>query len=196
MSLLNASFFTDSHAGIIHPLKSAPTLMIPRSEVERLLADTAAYNGRAPEAHSHGASNDGSQCSASTPDISGKRQSDLQSRTPKHKHKPHQPGSTRLNCCLQGGGRLRRNRKVGNTNMTTATAINTAIASRAEGFLRELLGESPHRTGENTWCVENPSPHAIQMTDGTLVIRNCPPATSLIPFAFTLTSVNATTMPR
>ena len=34
------------YAGVIHPLKSTPTLMIPRSEVERLLADTGEYDGR------------------------------------------------------------------------------------------------------------------------------------------------------
>lgn len=34
------------YAGIIHPLRSTPSLMIPRSEVDRLLADTAEYDGR------------------------------------------------------------------------------------------------------------------------------------------------------
>ena len=34
------------YAGIIHPLRSTPSLMIPRSEVDRLLADTGAYVGR------------------------------------------------------------------------------------------------------------------------------------------------------
>ena len=37
------------YAGIIHPLKSTPTLMIPRSEVDRLLADTGEYNGKIPK---------------------------------------------------------------------------------------------------------------------------------------------------
>ena len=34
------------YAGVIHPLKSTPTLMIPRSEVDRLLADTGKYTGK------------------------------------------------------------------------------------------------------------------------------------------------------
>ena len=37
------------YAGIIHPLKSTPTLMIPRSEVDRLLADTGEYTGKIPK---------------------------------------------------------------------------------------------------------------------------------------------------
>lgn len=46
MNLLNPSFFLGPYAGGIHPLKSTPTPMIPRSEVERLLADTAVYEGK------------------------------------------------------------------------------------------------------------------------------------------------------
>ena len=34
------------YRGVIRPLKSTPSVMIPRSEVDRLLADTAEYDGR------------------------------------------------------------------------------------------------------------------------------------------------------
>jgi hypothetical protein len=38
------------YAGVIHPLKSTPTLMIPRSEVDRLLANTGKYTGKIAKA--------------------------------------------------------------------------------------------------------------------------------------------------
>lgn len=75
------------YAGILHPLKSMPTLMIPRSEVERLLADTAVYDGRTPEQPSHGASNDEDQNPTPGPACSGRRQRDSQSQNPQHKPK-------------------------------------------------------------------------------------------------------------
>jgi len=34
------------YRGVVRPLKSTPSVMIPRSEVERLLADTGEYAGR------------------------------------------------------------------------------------------------------------------------------------------------------
>lgn len=34
------------YRGVVRPLKSTPSVMIPRSEVDRLLADTGEYNGR------------------------------------------------------------------------------------------------------------------------------------------------------
>ena len=34
------------YRGVIRPLKSTPSVMIPRSEVDRLLADTGEYDGR------------------------------------------------------------------------------------------------------------------------------------------------------
>jgi len=46
MNLLNPSFFTGPYAGIASPFKSTPMLMIPRSEVDRLLADTGKYTGK------------------------------------------------------------------------------------------------------------------------------------------------------
>jgi len=33
------------YAGIIHPLKGTPSVMIPTSEVERLVSDTGRYEG-------------------------------------------------------------------------------------------------------------------------------------------------------
>jgi hypothetical protein len=50
MNLLNPSFFLGPYAGVIHPLKSTPTLMIPRSEVDRLLANTGKYTGKIAKA--------------------------------------------------------------------------------------------------------------------------------------------------
>jgi|GEM_PF-2628244 hypothetical protein len=89
------------------------------------------------------------------------------------KHKPHQPGSNGAHAAYEAADSFAQNGMVGNTNMTTHAAINTAIAGRPEEFLHKLSGETPHRTGENSWSVEYPSPHAIQLTDGTLVIRDC-----------------------
>ena len=46
MNLLNPSFFLGPYAGIASSFKSTPTPMIPRSEVDRLLADTGKYPGK------------------------------------------------------------------------------------------------------------------------------------------------------